>query len=125
MFVTVFFAIFDSKTGELVYANGGHNPPVILHADGSSSLLAQAPGVALGIAPEFDYDMYNATLARGDALVLYTDGVTEAENEKTEQCRSRSPPGDSRGFAADLRQGDQHEGFRVGEGFRGQSTTIR
>ena len=85
MFVTVFFAIFDSRTGELVYSNGGHNPPVILHADGSSSLLPQEPGVALGIAPEFNYDMYNTTLAPGDALVLYTDGVTEAENEKTEQ----------------------------------------
>ena len=85
MFVTVFFAIYDSTTGELVYSNGGHNPPVILHADGSSSLLAQDPGVALGVAPEFTYDMYNATLAPGEALVLYTDGVTEAENEKTEQ----------------------------------------
>ena len=85
MFVTVFFAIYDSTTGELVYSNGGHNPPVILHADGSSSLLSQAPGVALGVAPEFTYDMYNAILAPGDALVLYTDGVTEAENEKTEQ----------------------------------------
>ena len=85
MFVTVFFAIYDSTTGELVYSNGGHNPPVILHADGSSSLLAQDPGVALGVAPEFTYDMYNATLEPGEALVLYTDGVTEAENEKTEQ----------------------------------------
>ena len=85
MFVTVFFAIYDSTTGELVYSNGGHNPPVILHTDGSSSLLAQDPGVALGVAPEFTYDMYNATLAPGEALVLYTDGVTEAENEKTEQ----------------------------------------
>ena len=85
MFVTVFFAIFDSNTGELVYSNGGHNPPVILHGDGSSSLLPQDPGVALGIAPEFSYDMYNATLEPGDALILYTDGVTEAENEKTEQ----------------------------------------
>lgn len=85
MFVTVFFAFFESKTGEMVYANGGHNPPVIIHADGSSSLLAQQPGVALGIAPEFTYDMYNATLAPGEALILYTDGVTEAENVKTEQ----------------------------------------
>ncbi len=85
MFVTVFFAFFESKTGEMVYANGGHNPPVIIHADGSSSLLAQQPGVALGIAPEFSYDMYNATLAPGEALILYTDGVTEAENVKTEQ----------------------------------------
>ncbi|MCY4382762.1 MAG: SpoIIE family protein phosphatase [Nitrospinae bacterium] len=85
MFVTVFFAFFESKTGDMVYANGGHNPPVIIHADGSSSLLAQQPGVALGIAPEFSYDMYNATLAPGEALILYTDGVTEAENVKTEQ----------------------------------------
>ena len=85
MFVTVFFAIFDAATGELIYSNGGHNPPVVLHADGSSSLLSQDPGIALGIAPEFSYDIYKATIAPGDALVLYTDGVTEAENEKTEQ----------------------------------------
>ncbi len=85
MFVTVFLLFFDSATGEIVYANGGHNPPVIIHADGSSSLLAEQPGVALGIVAEFNYDMYNATLAPGEALILYTDGVTEAENEKTEQ----------------------------------------
>ncbi len=85
MFVTVFFAVFDSATGEFVYANGGHNPPLIVHADGSSSLLTQDPGVALGVAPEFEYKRYTTTLSPGDAIILYTDGVTEAENNRQEQ----------------------------------------
>ena len=125
MFVTVFFAFFESKTGEMVYANGGHNPPVIIHADGSSSLLAQQPGVALGIAPEFSYDMYNATLAPGEALILYTDGVTEAENVKTEQYGLDRLLGILGGASAVLRQGDQRQDFRRGEGIRRQGAPVR
>ncbi len=104
MFVTVFFAVFDPASGELVCANGGHNPPLIVHADGSSTLLPQKPGVALGVVPDIAYEKSAAALAPGDAIILYTDGVTEAENDRQEQFgveRLRgvfadSPPSDAR-----------------------------
>ena len=85
MFVTVFFAVFDPATGELVYANGGHNPPLIVHADGSSSELEVDPGIALGMVPDFPFEQNRMVLQPGDSLMLYTDGVTEAENADREQ----------------------------------------
>ena len=85
MFVTVFFAVFDPATGELVYANGGHNPPLIVHADGSSTELAVDPGIALGMVPDFPFEQNRMVLQPGDSLMLYTDGVTEAENADREQ----------------------------------------
>ena len=104
MFVTVFLAVFDPASGRLVCANGGHNPPLIVHADGTSSLLPQKPGVALGVVPDLAYEKSEASLAPGDAIVLYTDGVTEAENAGQEQFGverlrgifAESPPGDAR-----------------------------
>ena len=80
MFVTVFFAVFDPATGELVYANGGHNPPLIVHADGASTEMRRPPGVALGAVPEFPFEKDSVTLKPGETAVLYTDGVTEAED---------------------------------------------
>ncbi len=85
MFVTLFFGIFDSVTGELIYANGGHNPPVIVGADGASSLLPATDGVALGISPGFDFSESSIELSAGEMAVIYSDGVTEAENRAGEQ----------------------------------------
>ncbi len=104
MFVTIFFAVYDPASGELVYSNGGHNTPLIVHADGTSTLLPRTPGVALGVAPDFTFKRNAVTLAPGDAIILYTDGVTEAENNRQEQFgldRLRqvfadSPPTDAR-----------------------------
>ena len=87
MFVTVFFGIYDPATGELAFANGGHNPPLVVGQDGSSRLLEQAAGVALGVAPDISYERWNFTLDPGEMIVFYTDGVTEAENEGQEQFR--------------------------------------
>ena len=85
MFVTVFFGIFNPATGEFVFANGGHNPPLVVGRDGSSRLLEQTAGVALGVAPDIAYERRSVTLDPGEMMVLYTDGVTEAENEDQEQ----------------------------------------
>ena len=85
MFVTLFFAVFDPANGEFVYANGGHNPPLIVRADGTLALLPQPPGIALGVTPDFAYERSTMTLSPGDAVVIYTDGVTEAENGTQEQ----------------------------------------
>ncbi len=84
MFVTVFYAVFDPESGRLCYANGGHNPPVRIKAGGGSELLPVESGIALGVAPDATFHEQEITLAPGDALLLYTDGVTEAMNEKGE-----------------------------------------
>ena len=85
MFVTMFYAVFDPANGQLIYANGGHNPPIIVHPDGSSTVLPQTDGIALGIMPDFDFTQNEITLSPGDNLVLYTDGVTEAMNSSGEE----------------------------------------
>ena len=78
MFVTVFYAVFNPATGELAYANGGHNPPLLVHTDGSSEYLPTTDGVALGVMPDYQFEESRVTLAPGELVVLYTDGVTEA-----------------------------------------------
>jgi phosphoserine phosphatase RsbU/P len=78
MFVTLFFGICDLRTGELEYANGGHPPPYIVRADGGVEELPRAHGVGLGVSERARYERVTATLEPGDALLLYTDGVTEA-----------------------------------------------
>ena len=85
MFVTVFYAAFDPKSGELTYANGGHNTPLVVHADGSSTVIPPTGGIALGVVPDFTYEESSMTLQPGDRVVLYTDGVTEAENDHGDQ----------------------------------------
>ncbi|MYF74629.1 MAG: SpoIIE family protein phosphatase [Gemmatimonadetes bacterium] len=85
MFVTVFYAEYNPADGSLSYANGGHNPPVIVHADGSSTELPQTNGIALGILPDIEYEQNSVTLSPGDTLVLYTDGITEAMNAQNEE----------------------------------------
>ena len=85
MFVTLLYAVYNPATGELTYANGGHNAPLIAHADGSSSILPGTRGIALGIADDMDYEERTISIAPGDTIVFYTDGVTEAINETNEE----------------------------------------
>jgi sigma-B regulation protein RsbU (phosphoserine phosphatase) len=79
LFVTVYYAHWDPKAGTLSYANGGHNPPLLLKANGAHDWL-RAPGIALGILPEIEIPSNTVQLDPGDTLILYTDGVTEAVN---------------------------------------------
>ena len=85
MFVTMFYAVFDPANGQLAYANGGHNSPLIIHVDGSSTVLPQTGGIALGVMPDIRYEQNVISLSPGEILVLYTDGVTEAMNEQEEE----------------------------------------
>ena len=66
MFVTVFYVVYDPATGAFTYANGGHNPPLVIHADGSSDLLPLTNGIALGVAPGIEYEEKTVVLAPGD-----------------------------------------------------------
>ena len=104
MFVTVLYAVYDPRTRQFTYASGGHDCPLIVHADGSSTLLPLTNGIALGIVPGLDYEQQTVTLNPGDTVILYTDGVTEAMNAEGRQyglddLRSlfaSAPPGGSR-----------------------------
>jgi sigma-B regulation protein RsbU (phosphoserine phosphatase) len=84
LFVTVFYCVLDPKTGALRYANGGHNPPYIRRATGEVETLSGAGGLVLGALPGAKYPTHTVQLLRGDRLVLYTDGVTEAFNPAEE-----------------------------------------
>ena len=85
MFVTVLYAVYNPDSGVITYANGGHNPPVIIHTDGSSTMLPMTGGIALGVAPGFEYEQSTFTLGPGETIILYTDGVTEAMNGDGEE----------------------------------------
>ena len=76
-FITFFICVMDPKTGKVVYTNAGHNPPLIIHKNGEVERLT-AGGIILGIMPKFTYQEGTARLDPGDALVLFSDGVTEA-----------------------------------------------
>lgn len=78
MFVTLFCAKLDFATGELWFSNAGHNPPLILRASGAVEWLEVPPGTVLGALPGSTFTTLRMVLAPGDALVAYTDGVTEA-----------------------------------------------
>ena len=85
MFVTVLYAVYDPETGHLTYANGGHNTPLLIHPDGSSDEFPLTGGIALGVAPGLEYEHDSVTVAPGDTVFLYTDGVTEAMNGEGEE----------------------------------------
>ena len=85
MFVTILYGVYDPSNRELAYANGGHNSPLVVRSDGTSTLLPLTGGIALGIAPDIKFRQNTVTLSPGDTVVLYTDGVTEAMNGDGEQ----------------------------------------
>jgi serine phosphatase RsbU (regulator of sigma subunit) len=81
LFVTAFYGILEPTTGRLVYASAGHHAPYLLRAaDGSASPL-DATGAPLGLLPAASWERAVTEIGPGDAVVLYTDGVTDAENE--------------------------------------------
>ena len=84
MFVTAWFGALDLKTGELEFVNAGHNPPLVKRADGSVAWIRTRPGLALAVMEGAKYRSERVRLNPGDSLFLYTDGVTEAQNEQGE-----------------------------------------
>lgn len=83
-FVTAFLGLLDAESGRLVYVNAGHNPPVLLRKGGEVEMLSQG-GHILGIFAGTPYASGEASLAEGDLLALYTDGVTEGVDAAGEQ----------------------------------------
>ena len=86
MFVTTIVGRLDTKTGELEICNGGHNPMMIVSPDGKASLYnAKHKNLACGIMEDFPYEGESLTLEKGSRLIVYTDGISEAENADKSQ----------------------------------------
>ena len=77
-FVTAFLGCLDVASGELELANAGHNPPYRLFPGGRVEAVTAARGLALGVREDYAYASERLLLGAGEALFLYTDGVTEA-----------------------------------------------
>jgi serine phosphatase RsbU (regulator of sigma subunit)/putative methionine-R-sulfoxide reductase with GAF domain len=78
LFVTVFYAVLHADSGEIAYVNAGHVPPLVVRAADGTTEELRVPGMALGILPDMQYEVYTTHLEQGDTLVLYTDGITDA-----------------------------------------------
>ena len=111
MFVTVFAGKYNLKTRELEYCNAGHNPILIVGPDGKPEYLKAKPNIAVGLFEGFNYELETMEIAPGSRLVLYTDGVTEAETSVLDQygedrlmdfASCEAPPVSSENFIGDL-----------------------
>jgi len=78
-FITLFYAVFDPRTGELIYVSAGHTPPLLLRRSGSCERLTDG-GIALGMFDHSTYTAGRAVLELDDLVGVYSDGITEAEN---------------------------------------------
>jgi sigma-B regulation protein RsbU (phosphoserine phosphatase) len=83
-FITVFLCVLDGATGDLLYANAGHNPPIVVRPDGTFYALPGG-GPVLGILRNIEYEQYSARLEPGDVLAIYSDGITEAATPEDEE----------------------------------------
>ncbi len=102
-FVTIFLAEYDPATRTLIYVNAGHNAPILLRADGRQVERLETGGPVIGILPSVEYRHGRLQLMRGDVLIGFTDGVSEADTadhrewgeeaviEAAKSCASRSP----------------------------------
>ncbi|HBG54620.1 MAG TPA: fused response regulator/phosphatase [Rikenellaceae bacterium] len=85
MFVTVFYGMIDKETDTLHYVNAGHNPPILLHHDGTSEVLPLTNNIVLGVYDGYSFKSQSMPYLKDDMLVMYTDGVTEAFNKQQEE----------------------------------------
>ncbi|OAN43036.1 serine/threonine protein phosphatase [Paramagnetospirillum marisnigri] len=80
LFATCFYAVLDTRTGEVAFCNAGHPPPLIRRADSTVEAIRDVSGVALGVMEDLEYETGSFTLQPGDVVHIYTDGVTEAQD---------------------------------------------
>ena len=85
MFVTVFYGILNTKTGEVSYCNAGHNPPYVLKKNGEVTALPMSEDPMVGAIDGIEFHEASLQLEHGDSLVMFTDGVTEAMNVNNEE----------------------------------------
>jgi phosphoserine phosphatase RsbU/P len=102
MFITVFYGVLDPAGRTFSYVNAGHNPPLLVRGDPPEIRQMEGAGIALGVVQDVDGETTAIPVESGDLIVLYTDGVTEAFDERDEAfgedrlaasvCRNRSRP---------------------------------
>lgn len=83
-FITFFFGVLDPHTNQITYCNAGHNPPLLVHRDGTLERL-EGTGVILGILPVAKYEQQTCRFEPGDLVVLFSDGVTEASRPDVDE----------------------------------------
>ena len=83
-FITFFYGLLDAPARRLIYVNAGHNPPFVVHRDGTVVWLREG-GPVLALIPNWNCRQGAADLAPGDRLILFTDGITEATNKRGEE----------------------------------------
>jgi sigma-B regulation protein RsbU (phosphoserine phosphatase) len=105
MFVTLFYARLNPATNELVYVNGGHNPPFWYQAETGTLAELKGNGIMLGFDETWQFEQTSVQLKSGDVLALYTDGVTEAVNAHREQYGEERLAAVLREAAADTADG--------------------
>ena len=84
-FVTLVAGKIDMKTGEMEYCNAGHNPMVLIGPDGKAAFMKESTNVACGVEESFQYASDEVALKSGSRLVIYSDGITEAEDKSKKQ----------------------------------------
>ena len=82
LFVTLFYVVLHPGSGDITYVNAGHVPPLWVKSAVGRVEEVRVPGMALGILAEAEFEQHQASLEPGDSLILYTDGITEASNER-------------------------------------------
>ncbi|HPO56161.1 MAG TPA: SpoIIE family protein phosphatase [Ignavibacteriaceae bacterium] len=80
MFVTVFYAILNIRTGVVEYSNAGHNPPYLMRTNGEISEIEKTGGIVLGALEDYEFKSNSVKLEPGESIFMFTDGVTEAFN---------------------------------------------
>jgi sigma-B regulation protein RsbU (phosphoserine phosphatase) len=83
-FISFFYGLLDAEQERLVYANAGHNAPILQRRDGTVIRLEEG-GAVLGIFPDGNYEQGEVELGSGDSVLLFTDGVTEVRNAAEEE----------------------------------------
>lgn len=84
MFITMYIGVLNLNNGKLTYCNAGHNAPMTIAADGTATMLDVKPNLPIGIVSDFKFFDQQTTLEDSMAMILYTDGLTEAENKEKE-----------------------------------------
>jgi len=84
MYLTMWVGVCDLKTGEVEFVNAGHNPPLVRRADGSCEWIRDRSGIALAAMEGSSYRTFRMKLAPGDGILVYTDGLIEAQNSRQE-----------------------------------------
>ncbi len=103
MFVTAFYGMLNLKTGKVVYSNAGHNPPYIINGDGKLVITESTKDIVVGVMDGISYHEVEIQLNKGDRLLLFTDGVTEALNDEGDfymESRLEETLADTQNFSA-------------------------